>query len=75
MTPLPTGDPHIHPTVYLLSKQTGYTASQYKRGKMDGGEDMKQGGWWWRGGENVNTGLDCKGESSTISNLEDLKNE
>lgn len=27
------------------------------------------------GGENVNTGLDCKGESSTISNLEDLKNE
>lgn len=40
----PDSDPHIHPTVYFLSKQTDYTVSQYTGWKMDGGGDMKQGG-------------------------------
>lgn len=38
---------------------------------MDGGEDMKQGGE----AANVNTGFDRERESSTICNLQDLKNE
>lgn len=60
----PDSDPHIHPTVYLLSKQTGYTATQYRQWRRG---DMKQ-----RGTANVNTGLDRERES-TIHNLEDKK--
>lgn len=64
-----TGDLYIRPIVYLLSKQTGYTAGWYGRWKMDGREDMKQG--------EMGEGSERKHrirESSTICYLEDLKN-
>lgn len=65
----PDSDPHIHPTVYFLSKQTDYTVSQYTGWKMDGGGDMKQGGER----PDVNRGLDRERESSTICILKDSK--
>lgn len=64
----PDRDPHIHPTVDLLSKQTGYMVSQYRQWRW---EDLKQRG----GAANVNTGFDRERESTTIHNLETKKRE
>lgn len=52
----PDSDPHIHSTVYSLSKQADYTESQYTGWKRDGGGDRGQE----RERPDVNRGLDRK---------------